>query len=258
MSWSTNSTKIAAAFAGLGFKITTSKTEIIELNRFSNLRFFVSDTSLLRPLLPSRDDLYRGWMEHTLVTLDPTHPFLCGMHACHSYDALLDYQDIGTGYALQLVKGTPLYRYEHGFEDARIKLASPAHAIVDLPLAAALALAGLPVIDIDGVPGRRRYLLPDTTLPHLMLPGSPLIPVADLIARKEAGKLPLRLGSTHPDHPVINGYNATRAYTRLLSEIKAMRQRLLVKDPWSARRALIPENPSSQLEDEVRNHFRIA
>jgi hypothetical protein len=260
MSWSTNSTKIAAAFAGLGFKVLINETEIIELNCFSNLRFHISDTSLLRPGLPTRDDLYRGWMEDTLVKIDPTHPFICGMHACRSYEALLDYQDKGSGYALQLVTGTPLYRYEHGIEDPRLKLAPPAHAIVDLPLASAVALVGLPVIDIDGPAGHRRYLLPDRTLPGLAdLPLSPLagLSVSQLLARKEAGKLPLQLGSTQPDHPVIHGYNVTRSYARLLTEIKAIKKRLLVKDPWSPRRALIPENPSSKLEEEVRSHFRI-
>ena len=114
MSWSTNSEKIAATFGALGFKITSSLTEIIELDSFENLRFFVSDTSLLRPQLPCREDIYKGWMDGTLVKLDNTHPFLCGMHACHSFDALLDYQAKGTSYALKLVEGTPLYRYESG------------------------------------------------------------------------------------------------------------------------------------------------
>lgn len=265
MSWSTNSAKIAAAFAGLGFKITTRETEIIELDRFTNLRFYVSETSLLRPTLPHRDDLYRGWIEGTLVKLDPTHPFLCGMHACHSMDALMDYQSTGTSYALQLVPGTPLYRYQTGAEDPHLKLAPVAHAIVDLPLAAAVSLAGLPVIDIEGSPPRRRYLLPNRTLSALLFSSSqslpvsesPSLPVSDLLARKTPGKLPLQLGSTHPEHPVIQGYNATYAYARLFTEIKRLKKNLLVKDPYSDRRALVPENPSSQLEDEVRQHFRI-
>ena len=258
MSWSTNSTKIAAAFGGLGFKITLSETEIIELKSFKNLRFFVSENSLLRPHLPHRDDLYRGWIEGSLVKHDNTHPFLCGMHGCHSFDALLDYQAKGTRYALKLVPGTPLYRYEPGEEDARLKLAPPAHGLVDLPLAAAVSLAGLPVIDIDGEPPRRRYLLPDKTLLDLIGCRPDGLTVSDLLARKEPGKhLRLRLGTTHPDHEVINGYNATRTYAQLLSDIKALKRRLLIKDPFSSRRALIPEVPSKKLEDEVRQHFLI-
>ena len=77
--WSTNSHKIAAAFAGLGFRVVINETEIIELNQWRNLRFEVSDNSLTNPHLPHRDDLYRGWMENTLVKADNDHPFLCGI-----------------------------------------------------------------------------------------------------------------------------------------------------------------------------------
>jgi len=257
MSWSTNSTKVAATFGGLGFKITSNLTEIIELKSFQNLRFFVSDTSLLRPQLPTRDDLYRGWMEDSLMRLDPTHPFICGMFGCHNMDALVDYQSKGTSYQLQLASETPLYRYQPGTEDSRLKLAPAAHAIVDLPLAAAVALIGLPVIDVEGEAPRRRYLLPDQTLPGLLISPSPPLPVSAMIARKEPGRLPLQLGLTQPHHPVVQGYNVTRTYARLLKDINGLKKRLLIKDPYSSRRALIPENPSLQLEDEVRQHFRI-
>jgi len=257
MSWSTNSHKIAAAFGGLGFKITSSMTEIIELQSMQNLRYFVSDKSLLRPELPHRDDLYRGWMEGTLVKLDPEHPFICGMHGCHSMDALMDYQKTGASYALKLVPGTPLFRYEPGQEDPRLKLAAPAHAIVDLPLAAAVALAGAPVIAIEGEAPRRRYLLPDQTvyglegLLHLGLS------VGDMLARQEPGvHLRLKLGLTHPHHCVVQGYNVTRTYARLLADVGKLKRRLLIKDPFSSRRALVPETPSKALEDEVRAHFR--
>ena len=258
MSWSTNSIKIAAAFGGLGFKITSSMTEIIELKQFQNLRFFVSDNSLLRPDLPHRDDLYRGWMEGTLVKMDNEHPFICGMHACHSLDALQIYQARGTSYALKLVAGTPLYRYEEGEEDSRLKLAPTAHSIVDLPLAAAVSLVGLPVISIEGEAPRRRYLLPDQTLNDLLMGPQPGLAVRDLLARKEPGRLPLKLGLTLPQHCVVQGYNVARTYARLQADIRKMKKNLLLTDPFSSRRALSPETPSKQLEDEVRQHFRIA
>lgn len=257
MSWSTNSIRVAAAFGGLGFRITSSMTEIIELDCLQNLRFFVSDTSIQRPHLPARDDLYRGWMDDSLVKLDNEHPFICGMHACHSFDALLDYQAKGTSYALQLVKGTPLYRYELGEEDPRLKLAKAEHAIVDLPLAAAVSLAGLPVIGTEGEAPRRRYLLPNLTAYDLIGCRADSLTVTDLLTRKEPGRLPLQLGLTHPHHCVVQAYNVTRTYARLLADIKALKKKLLIKDPFSSRRAIIPEAPSKQLEDEVRQHFRI-
>lgn len=260
--WSTNSHKLAAAFAGLGFQVVINETEIVELASWKNLRFEVSDRSLTNPALPHRDDLYRGWMENTLVRLDNDHPFLCGIHACHNMECLMKMQATGQSFALQLVPGTPLYRYESGVEDPRLKLAAVKHGSVDLPLAAAVGLAGLPVIDIDGTPPRRRYLFPDLTHESLLLNQKPEtrnqeLPVASFFARITPGRPNLRLGLTHPQHPVIFGYNATYAYAELQAKIKVLKKRLLIKDPFSDRRALVPENPTQAFEDEIRQHFRI-
>jgi hypothetical protein len=257
--WSTNNHKIAAAFAGLGFRVVINETQIVELNSWKNLRFEVSDTSLHHPNLPHRDDLYRGWMEGTLAVLDNDHPFLCGIHACHNMECLMKLQATQESFALQLVKGSPLYRYETGVEDPRLALAEIKHATVDLPLAAAVGLVGLPVINIDGAPPRRRYLFPDLTHSAFGIPHSsfPPLPVASLFQRIEAGRPNLALGLTHPQHPVIHGYNATYAYADLLSKIKPLKRRILIKDPFSDRRVLAPENPSPAFEDEIRQHFRI-
>ncbi|GEM_PF-1896383 len=258
MSWTTNNHKIAATFSGLGFRVTINETEIVELDNWKNLRFEVSDKSLLHPQLPSRDDLYRGWKEGTLNKLDPDHPFLCGFAACHNFEQIMHMQATATSYRLQRAAGSPLYRYEVGIEDSRLQLAPALHATVDLPLAAAVAVAGLPVINIDGNPGRRRYLFPDMTLEYLDNPtAAALLPVAQFFPRIYPRKPNLQLGLTHPQHPVVQGYNAAYHYASILGQLKQINKRLLIKDPFSNRRALIPENPSAKLENEVRDHFRI-
>lgn len=283
MSWSTNNHKIAAAFAGLGFRVELNETEIIELDSWRNLRFEVSDTSLTNPKLPSRDDLFRGWMEGTLLQIDNDHPFLCGYYACHNMEALMKMQASGQPYALQLVKGSPLYHYQPGTEDPRLSLSPVRHATVDLPLAAAVGLAGLPVIDLDGEPGRRRYLMPDLLKEMPFQPpkqrewvpvvardehgfchvGKRLedevipLPPAAFFPRIERGKPNLQLGLTHPMHPVVLGYNGAYAYGVLRRKLNELKRRLLIKAPDSDRRALIPLNPSKQLEDEVRQHFQV-
>lgn len=256
--WSTNSHKLAAAFAGLGFRVIINETEIVELQQWKNLRFEVSDTSLQIKGLPHRDDLHRGWMEGTLAQIDNDHPFLCGIHACHNMECLMKMQATGEDFALRLVKGSPLYRYERGAEDPRLTLAPVLHATVDLPLAAAVGLAGLPVTNIDGVAPRRRYFFPDTTHAHLTaLDPAQIVSVSQFFSRIERGKPNLQLGLTHPQHPVIHGYNATYAYADLLAKIKVLKKRLLIKDPFSDRRALVPESPTQAFEDEIRQHFCI-
>lgn len=256
--WSTTNRPIAAAFAGLGFRVVINETEIIELKQWKNLRFEVSDTSLTNPRLPQREDLYRGWKEGTLETLDGDHPFLCGIWAGHNMEKLMKMQDTDENFRLVCPTGSPLYRYEQGEENPRLKLAAVRHATVDLPLAAAVGLAGLPVTNIDGEPGQRRYLFPDETLDHLTaVDAAMLVPVIQFFPRITSGKPSLQLGITHPQHPVVHGYNGAYAYGVLLGKLKVLKKRLLVKDPYSDRRAIVPENPSRALEDEMRQHFRI-
>ena len=257
--WSVKNRCIAAAFAGLGFRVVINETEIIELKSLKNLRFEVSDTSLTNPKLPSRDDLYRGWNEGTLEQIDNDHPFLCGFWAARNMEALMKSQDTNQKLRLVLSPGSPLWRYEPGEEDPRLALAPVRHATIDLPLAAAVGLAGLPVTNIDGEPGSRRYMFPDLTRADLLaLNAEVAIPVAQFFPRISSGKPNLQLGLTHPQHPIVQGYNGSYAYGTLLHELKAVKKRLLIKDPYSDRRVLAPENPSSAFEEEMRQHFRIS
>lgn len=257
--WSTTNRPIAAAFAGLGFRVVINETEIIELNQWKNLRFEISDSSLTNPSLPSRDDLFRGWKEGTLEKLDNDHPFLCGIWAAYNMEQLMKLQATGERFRLVRPVGSPLYRYEKGEEDSRLTVAPVCHASIDLPLAAAVGLVGLPVTNIDGDPGRRRYMFPDLTHEDLIILNAEQgIPVTQFFRRKDRDKPNLQLGLTHPQHPVVQGYNGSFAYGDLQRKLKSLKKRLLVKDPYSDRRALIPENPSAALEDEMRQHFRIA
>lgn len=262
MSWSTSNRAIAAAYAGLGFRVVINETEIIELGSWKNLRFEVSDHSLTNPKLPMRDDLYRGWKEGSLEKLDSDHPFLCGIYAGLNMEAIMKMQAEGMfRHCLTRPLNSPLYRYLPGAADERLKLLPAKHATMDLPLAAAVGLAGLPVTDFDGEPGRRRYLFPDTTVDALSggLPVSPSqsLPISAFFARIERGKPSLQLGLTHPMHPIVQGYNGAYAYGELQRQINRLKRRILLKDPDSDRRALMPESPSKQFEDELRAHFRI-
>lgn len=254
--WSTSNRAIAAAFAGLGFRVVINETEIIELSSWKNLRFEVSDASLTNPKLPTREDLYRGWKEGTLEKLDADHPFLCGIYAGLNMEAIMKMQAERTPYRLTHTAGSPLYRYLPGNEEPRFQFMPIKHATVDLPLAAAVGLAGLPIISMDGEPGCRRYLFPDVTHPSALI--AQPIPISAFFERIERGKPSLKLGLIDPRHPVVLGYNGSYAYGELLRKLKVIKRRLLVKDPDSDRRALIPESPSKALEDEMARHFRVS
>ncbi len=255
MSWSTASTKLAAVYAGLGFVVITRETEIIELNNRINLRYFVGQTSTVRTYL-DRDILRELWDSGELAQQDPQHPFLCGMSAIRCMSSLLDFQK--TGDPIRLVKLGGVYEYQPGVEDPRLKLTQECVETQDLPLAAAFGGIGHPVIDIKGDAPRRTYVISNRGHEHLgdiIAAAAPL--AAHLIRRAEPGRLALAIEKEDPEHPLPLGYNGTFAYAKMTAHIRKLSRSVLIKAPNSKRRALIPENPSDALLEEMARHFRV-
>lgn len=249
MSWSTASTKLAAVYAGLGFVVTTRETEIIELNNRINLRYFISDRSTVRPAL-ERDLLREHWETGGLAKLDRFHPFLCGMAAVKNMAALMRWQSTAN-MRLRLVLKGALYEYEPGEEDSRLTLATECIRNKDLPLMAAMGVLGFPVIDTEGEAPRRLYILPNTGLDPLQRKA------VDLVKRADPAKLPLALEQSVPEHPLCLAYNGAYAFAKMNAHIRKLSRNVLLKAPRSKRRALIPDNPSDALLDDVGRHFRI-
>lgn len=248
--WSTASTKLAAVFAGLGFVVSCRETEIAELNSRLNLRHFVGQTSQWRRHL-DRDWLRSAWENGSLEKEDPLHPFLQGLRAVRCYDQLLRYQARGERLRLRPVAGGRAWEYEPGEEDSRMTLARRVHEISDLPLAAALATVGVPVIDLLGQAPKRKYLLPAEGLDPA---GSA---TAELIRRAEPGKLDLQLERDQPEHPLCAAYQASYAYAALNAHIKRLERNIVIKAPHSNRRAYISERAPDRILDQVARHFRI-
>jgi hypothetical protein len=256
-SWSTTDTKTAAAYAGLGFAIETRETIICEKDRTHSIRFHIADQTLGRsPALYSRH-LHQLFIDGALAKTDPLHPLLCGLAACANMDAL-HLMMRGLPHRLVLING--LYLYQPGDELPSLFHAPRPHRTLDLPLAGAVSVVGIPATHFEyaeSKPGKKpqRFIyFPDAM--HVSYPVTGLT-VAQHFQRRGTEPHPhaLQLGLTHPEHPVVHAYNATRAYAQLLAEVKT--RRILAKDPYSSRRALIPENPSPALENEVRRFFRI-
>lgn len=255
--WSTASTQLAAVYAGLGFVVETRETEIIELNSRINLRYHVSATSTAWPGL-DRDLLREHWDNGGLLRVDPQHPFLCGMAAVKNMIALLDHQK--TGAPVCLLKNGGGYEYKSGSEDPRLKLSRECVRSQDLPLMAAMGFLGFPVIDIEGEAPRRTYILSNRSHTHLSdsVADRAESLAAHLIRRAQPGKLPLAIEAEHPQHPLCLAYNGSHAYAKMTAHIRRLQRSVLIKAPQSSRRALVPENPSSALLDEVGRHFRVS
>ena len=247
--WSTASTPLAAAFAACGFIVRSQQTEIIELRQALKQRFSISPTSQWSQL--DRDGLRNAYGTGSLLASDPLHPFLQALRAAHNYSALLKFQ--ATGDKLCLVScALGAWQYEPGTEPSTLSLQRGPRT-TDLPLAAALGVIGIPVIDMQGEQGRRFYCLPA----HGMR-AAPEWQTLDLIRRAVPGQTALVLETTQPQHPLCSAYQGAYSYACLLAHCKKQAREVLLKSPHSNRRALIPENPSGHLLDQVRSHFRIA
>jgi hypothetical protein len=251
-SWSTKSTALAAAFGACGFPIRTNATEILELRQAYKLRFFIGAQSQWLAL--ERDPLREDHATGELAKADPLHPFLQALRAARNYDVLLGVQQTGTRVRLAL-SAPGAWHYEPGEEDARLRLL-PGPRTNDLPLAAACGVIGIPVVDIEGEHGRRLYRLAERGLRSVELP-QPEWETVRLIRRQEPGKPALALEQHEPQHPLCTAYQGAYSYAVLLAHCKRLTRNVLIKDPHSRRRALIPENPSADLLADVRRHFKI-
>lgn len=252
-SWSTKSTALAAAFGACGFPIRTNATEILELRQAYKLRFFIGAQSQWLAL--ERDPLREAYATGELAKADPLHPFLQAVRAAHNYAVLLGVQKTGARVRLAPVPGAQAWHYEPGEEDARLRLL-PGPRTNDLPLVAACGVVGIPVVDIEGEDGRRFYRLAVRGLRSVELP-QPEWETVRLIRRQEPGKPALALEQSEPQHPLCTAYQGAYSYAVLLAHCKRLTRNVLIKDPHSRRRALIPENPSADLLEDVRRHFKI-
>lgn len=251
--WSTKNTALAAALGACGFPIRTSETEIVELRHAIKRRFFIGESSQWATL--DREGLLQAHANGSLLQADPLHPFLQALRAAHNYDSLLAMQK--TGERLKLQRSGDAWQYQPGEEDPRLRLHRGPRT-TDLPLAAALGVIGIPVIDIEGEPGRRFYVLPSHGLRSIDLPTAfPEWRTAHLIRREVPGKPALALEQADRQHPLCHAYQGAYTYAVLIAHCKRLARNVLIKAPNSKRRAHIPESPSADLLEDVRRHFRI-
>lgn len=245
--WSTQNTKLAAVFAGLGFVVSTRVNEMLERNSQVRVRFFIEAISTRNRL--QRDLLRSGWENGQLAAADPLHPFLVGMVAVTNYERLMRMQAQGERHRLVAVPGG--WEYRRGEEDSTMTLARELVATRDVCLAAALGAVGVPVVRIDGEPGQRRYCLPKHGLdPTQRETGL-------LIRRAGPNTLDLELERSEPQHPLCAAYQATFALSKLNAHLKGHARTVVLKAPGTKRRALVMENATNRVLDKVRRHFGV-
>jgi hypothetical protein len=252
--WSTASSRLAATFAGLGFIVSSRQTEMVERNSRLSIRYFISQSSQWRQL--DRDVLRNDFETGALAQADPMHPFLQGWRGIGCYLMLCRRQERGVRLRLKEVVPGKAWEYEEGEEDPRLTLSKQVHSLRDLPLCGALGTVGIPVVDSDGEPGRRRYFVPTVGLKSLNGIDLPEWRTAFLIRRKEPGKLDLQIEAEDPEHPLSYAYQGAYAYAKLAAHIKRLERYMILKAPRSNRRVIIHEHASDHALDQVGRFFR--
>jgi hypothetical protein len=244
-------TRLAASLAALGFPF---KAEMVQPSQGKLAVQFIFSGRSTRPgfeaMALSCAALHQAGK---LEAQDAMHPLCVMMRAQRNYDALLAMQH-GRPHRLGSTAGDQMTLYTPGQE----KFLEAAVETKDLPLAAALAGVGLPVVRIEGGDGGRRYWLPRHGYARRRADGSVLLEDAQVLIERapcEADPYRLKLEITDPAHPVCYAYDALCTRVLLKAELRK-RTPLLQLQQGAATQALISMNASGRVMDRVTRHMK--
>jgi hypothetical protein len=246
-------TKLAACMVALGF---CYRAEIVQPERGKLSTQFVFRGRSVRPgceTIPV--NIAALHMQAKLEPRDPMHPLCIMMRAQDNYDRLLDMQR-GRPHRLKSTAGAQMTVYAPGVE----KLFPPEMLLqtTDLALAAALAGVGIPVVKIEGEPGRHTYWLPRHGYARKLADGQVILEDAQaLMERAPTREDPrhLRLEDVAPFHPVCLSYDALCCRALLKAELQKTLP-LLQMQQGAHTQALISMNASGRVMDRVTRHLK--
>lgn len=253
--YSTTNTKHAAAIAALGYPIRVHHdAEVVndELTGKASVQFDLQDVSVTQPG-ETLTALRKAWGTRKL---DPLHPLLVGLSACHNFELLLDWQKTGRRLRLAALEKSQRFEYRDGEELPALRWAATVVQIADLNLVAALATVGFPAIDVTGSAGSRLYSLPQ--FGHARRIGDQLATedAALLIRRAQPGKLDLVIETEAPDHPLCAAYSALHCWAQLRTIVKQRQRNLVMRWPAETQRmCIISEHATDRVLDISREHF---
>lgn len=198
------------------------------------------------------------WESGKLEKQQPMHPLCVMMAAQHNYDRLLTMMHGGDEMRLRSVAGGRMTRYHPGpeLEAMKLRLRVPCE---DLALAAAAGLAGVPVLAIDGPPGRRRFWLAEMGYSLKNAEGADVVyHIDDLARRAPTREWPRRLAleDRDPMHPVVIGYGALEARAEMKRILEATKPDLKHRDGEMV--ALVHCNYTGRVMDRITDRFGIA
>ena len=244
-------TKLAACLAALGFPF---KAEMVQPSQGKlSIQFLFSGRSTRPGFEAMSLNCAALHQAGKLEAQDAMHPLCVMMRAQENYDALLAMQH-GRPHRLGSTAGDQMTLYRPGSE----KWFEATVETKDLPLAAALAGVGLPVVRIEGGDGGRRYWLPRQGYARRLADGTVVLEDAPVLMERapcEADPYRLKLEITDPAHPVCFAYDALCTRVLLKAELQK-RTPLLQLQQGASTQALISMNASGRVMDRVTRHMK--
>jgi hypothetical protein len=248
ISASTKDTRFAAALGTLGVPVEV-KVSLDERTGTRVTRFHLGVSAVDRKDWQSKK-LMAAWTSGRLLAEMPAHPFCVCMLGFANRMALLDCANKGARLDHVRIPGTEVYAYRRGDTGLPGLPAAGAAALRtgDLKLATALATVGLPVVAIDGEPGRLRF-----TLPRYGPARADGLPRVDGLALMEAWR---RNKEEIPwEDPFAQVSRALHNRERLLDVIHREVELVMIRKPRSMRSAVVRADATPAAWDAVKRHF---
>jgi len=241
----TRDVRVAAALGVLDVPIKIRKTHEVRHGR-KVVEFLCGVRSV-----DGRLDVQRLMGAWRKGALDPGHDFLTIMRGFRCRAAILDCQKKGRRIRLAKVEGCDSWEYR----DSDVGLPGAASErgqagvlkMGDLKMAAALGVAGLPLLAIGGTAGRHEYFVARYGLPQK---GQPPLDGAELLRKWRRD-----VHSLSWDDPFTKAAWGLVSRERVLDATKQELARVLLEKPRSMRSALVKENASDKAFDQVKRHF---
>lgn len=242
----TRDTRLAAALGSLGVPIEIKKTR----DAYSGKVLYVYHLGL-RSVCGHHDarklkvSIPNGSLEHQ----DPAHEALTCLRAMMNRERRLDFQNKGTFMRLARVPGTELWQYVPG--DTGLPGKTSAKELIethDSKLVDALAIVGVPLVAMDGVPGRHRYFLARYGM--LRTDGQP---PADALRLMEAWRK--CRDAMPPTCPFVQAMWGLINRERLVNALNAEIETIMLRKYRSQKSALVRADASDAAFDKVKEHF---
>jgi len=240
---STQKTILAAAFGTLGVVVRKERA-LDERTGKTFRRFHLSDSCVENKI--RTQSLKTEYESGRLLANHPDHPILDIIYAKQNRDRLLDALEKGRRIQFRKQSGADrtFYISEPGTSFPGVGDRGSLLASSDLNIVAALARFGVPVLEVRGPRGARKFYL--DALQRLTTPGKET--AAEILRDWRAGEIPA-------EHPFAYAALGLINYGRLIRGMEKETEQVLIRKPNSEKSAILDPQITGKGLDQMRRFF---